>query len=62
VGVGQYALEAIHLAGHTPGGIALPCCDLEGPTHLFTGDSLFRGGVGNTDRGQATIPAFLGHL
>lgn len=48
VRVGEASLTAIHLAGHTPGGIALLYeGDPERP-HLFTGDSLFPGGPGNT--------------
>lgn len=43
-----FELEAIHLRGHTPGSIALLYRDPHGPAHLFTGDSLFPGGVGNT--------------
>jgi len=46
--VGDCALEVIHLVGHTPGSIALLYADPSGPPHLFTGDSLFPGGVGNT--------------
>nr|WP_240607119.1 MBL fold metallo-hydrolase [Cryobacterium aureum] len=42
-------LEVIHLRGHTPGSIAVLYRDPYGPAHLFTGDSLFPGGVGNTD-------------
>ncbi|WP_227497182.1 MBL fold metallo-hydrolase [Planctomonas psychrotolerans] len=41
-------LEVIHLRGHTPGSVALLYRDPHGPAHLFTGDSLFPGGVGNT--------------
>ncbi len=41
-------LEVIALAGHTPGSIALLYDDPSGHPHLFTGDSLFPGGVGNT--------------
>jgi glyoxylase-like metal-dependent hydrolase (beta-lactamase superfamily II) len=48
VRVGRCGLEVIHLAGHTPGGIALLYRDPEGTPHLFSGDSLFPGGVGNT--------------
>lgn len=44
--VGEVTLEVIHLRGHTPGSIAL-LYEGEGG-HLFTGDSLFPGGVGNT--------------
>lgn len=43
-----FELESIHLRGHTPGSIALLYRDPNGPAHLFTGDSLFPGGLGNT--------------
>jgi glyoxylase-like metal-dependent hydrolase (beta-lactamase superfamily II) len=46
--VGGCGLEVIHLVGHTPGSIALLYRDPAGIPHLFTGDSLFPGGVGNT--------------
>ena len=52
VRVGECELEVIHLVGHTPGSIALFYRDPGGIPHLFTGDSLFPGGVGNT-RGNA---------
>ena len=48
VTVGRCTLGVIHLVGHTPGSIALVYDDPEGTPHLFTGDSLFPGGVGNT--------------
>jgi len=48
---GGQTVEVIHLRGHTPGSIALVW---RGPgdagTHVFTGDSLFPGGVGNTQQ------------
>jgi glyoxylase-like metal-dependent hydrolase (beta-lactamase superfamily II) len=51
VAVGEAVLSVIHLRGHTPGSIAL-CYDAGGvltdEPHLFTGDSLFPGGPGNT--------------
>ena len=51
VAVGDQTLEVVHLRGHTPGSIALVW---RGPgdagTHVFTGDSLFPGGVGNTQK------------
>lgn len=46
--VGHCELEVVHLVGHTPGSIALLYDDPEGSPHVFTGDSLFPGGVGNT--------------
>jgi len=48
VRVGSCELEVIHLVGHTPGSIALAYDDPDGVVHLFTGDSLFPGGVGRT--------------
>jgi glyoxylase-like metal-dependent hydrolase (beta-lactamase superfamily II) len=48
VQLGDVVLRVIHLRGHTPGGVALLYDDPEGPPHLFTGDSLFPGGVGKT--------------
>jgi glyoxylase-like metal-dependent hydrolase (beta-lactamase superfamily II) len=51
VSVGSCSLEVIRLTGHTPGSIALLYDDTGSPgghPHLFTGDSLFPGGVGNT--------------
>ncbi len=48
VRVGEVELTARHLVGHTPGSIALVYDDPHGHPHLFTGDCLFPGGVGNT--------------
>ena len=50
IGFGDTVLSVIHLVGHTPGSIAL--CYLPGGAepHLFTGDCLFPGGVGNTQK------------
>lgn len=45
---GGFSLEVIALRGHTPGSVALAYRDPDGPAHLFTGDSLFPGGLGNT--------------
>lgn len=45
---GDVVLEVSHLRGHTPGSVALAYRDPQGSTHLFTGDTLFPGGVGNT--------------
>lgn len=48
VTIGGISLEIIHLRGHTPGSIAVLYTDPGGVPHLFTGDSLFPGGVGKT--------------
>jgi glyoxylase-like metal-dependent hydrolase (beta-lactamase superfamily II) len=50
VSVDGFELAAVHLRGHTPGSIAFVYEDPEGPTHIFSGDSLFPGGVGNTQK------------
>ena len=41
---GTISLQVLHTPGHTPGGICLYLSP-----HLFTGDTLFAGGVGRTD-------------
>lgn len=45
-----FDLTAVHLRGHTPGSIAFVYLDPAGPAHIFSGDSLFPGGVGNTQK------------
>ena len=47
--VGACSLSVIHLDGHTPGSIALLYEGDPDRPHLFSGDSLFPGGAGNTD-------------
>ena len=47
--LGGTTLDVVELRGHTPGGVALVLTDARtGDVHIFTGDSLFPGGVGNT--------------
>ena len=48
VRVGRAELTVRHIEGHTPGSVALVYDDPHGHPHLFTGDCLFPGGVGNT--------------
>ena len=50
VAVAGFELTAVHLRGHTPGSMAFVYEDPEGPAHIFSGDSLFPGGVGNTQK------------
>ncbi|MFB9239038.1 MBL fold metallo-hydrolase [Plantactinospora siamensis] len=59
VRVGDCALDVIHLVGHTPGSIALLYRDPAGDPHLFTGDSLFPGGVGNTHQDAAAFASLI---
>jgi len=65
VSVGHARLSVIHLRGHTPGSIALlydAGGDLADEPHLFTGDSLFPGGPGNTNRDPARFEALITDL
>lgn len=59
VQVGDLTLEVVHLRGHTPGSVALRWRDATGGTHVFTGDSLFPGGVGNTWGDPARFASLL---
>ncbi|MGH3510365.1 MAG: MBL fold metallo-hydrolase [Nocardioidaceae bacterium] len=59
VEVGGSRLEVIHLVGHTPGSIALLYDDPDGTPHVFTGDSLFPGGVGNTSGSAEAFTSLL---
>lgn len=65
VTVGDAKLSVIHLRGHTPGSIAL-CYDADGQLasqpHLFTGDSLFPGGPGNTNNDAARFNQLMTDL
>ncbi len=65
IGVGDAQLSVIHLRGHTPGSIALSYDgggSLADQPHLFTGDSLFPGGPGNTDNDSERFNSLLTDL
>lgn len=65
IGVGDCVLKVIHLRGHTPGGIALlydAGGELAGQPHLFTGDSLFPGGPGNTQQDPVRFNSLMTDL
>jgi glyoxylase-like metal-dependent hydrolase (beta-lactamase superfamily II) len=51
---GEQRLRAIHTPGHTPGST----CFLVGK-HLFTGDTLFPGGPGNTKTATGDFPTII---
>ncbi|MDR0990184.1 MAG: MBL fold metallo-hydrolase [Propionibacteriaceae bacterium] len=53
------SLDVIGLRGHTPGSIAVVLRLPDQPVHLFTGDSLFPGGVGNTDHDPVRFQQLL---
>lgn len=57
VTVGSAELTAITLVGHTPGSVALHYAPEGG--HLFTGDCLFPGGVGNTEKDAARFATLI---
>jgi glyoxylase-like metal-dependent hydrolase (beta-lactamase superfamily II) len=59
ISFGDIDLDVIHLRGHTPGSIALAYRDEDGPVHLFTGDSLFPGGVGATSRPEQSFASLI---
>ncbi|WUH94078.1 MBL fold metallo-hydrolase [Streptomyces sp. NBC_00433] len=59
VEVGRITLTARHLVGHTPGSIALVYDDPHGHPHIFTGDCLFPGGVGNTHEDAAAFTSLF---
>jgi glyoxylase-like metal-dependent hydrolase (beta-lactamase superfamily II) len=56
---GDITLSVIHLRGHTPGSVAVVYDDPTGTPHIFTGDSLFPGGVGNTDKDPARFGSLI---
>ncbi|MFI6346814.1 MBL fold metallo-hydrolase [Streptomyces sp. NPDC050560] len=62
VAVGRVPLTARHLVGHTPGSIALVYDDPHGHPHVFTGDCLFPGGVGNTHQDPEAFASLLGDV
>lgn len=61
ISVGDARLSVLHLRGHTPGSIALRYDD-GGQPHLFTGDSLFPGGPGNTQGDPARFGQLMTDL
>jgi glyoxylase-like metal-dependent hydrolase (beta-lactamase superfamily II) len=51
---GEHELRAIHTPGHTPGSVCFVIGD-----HLFSGDTLFPGGPGNTANPYASFPTII---
>ncbi len=52
--VGDLTLKVLHTPGHSPGGMCL-----QGDQAVFTGDTLFVGGVGRTDLPGGSWPLML---
>jgi glyoxylase-like metal-dependent hydrolase (beta-lactamase superfamily II) len=59
---GDITLKVIQLRGHTPGSVALAYHDPQGRNHLWTGDSLFPGGVGNVEKDPERFASLLGDV
>ena len=57
--VGRLRLHAIHTPGHTPGSV---CFTIEGTPVLFSGDTLFPGGPGNTSFEGGDFPTIMRSL
>jgi glyoxylase-like metal-dependent hydrolase (beta-lactamase superfamily II) len=62
IDLGDLTLDVIHLRGHTPGSVALAYRDPRGPAHIWTGDSLFPGGVGNVEKDPQRFTSLLGDV
>jgi glyoxylase-like metal-dependent hydrolase (beta-lactamase superfamily II) len=56
VSVGRLRLRTIHTPGHTPGSM---CFLVEGAPVLFSGDTLFPGGPGNTSFPGGDFPTII---
>ncbi len=56
IDVGRLRLRTIHTPGHTPGSM---CFLLEGHPVLFSGDTLFPGGPGNTSYEGGDFPTII---
>ncbi|MDY7038452.1 MAG: MBL fold metallo-hydrolase [Thermodesulfobacteriota bacterium] len=52
--VGDVSLKVLHTPGHSPGGICLL-----GDGNIFTGDTLFVGGIGRTDLPGCSMDQFM---
>lgn len=56
---GNTALEAIHIPGHSPGGIAYYCQENQ---CVFSGDSLFQGSIGRADLAGGNFDQLREHI
>ena len=59
IGVGRLRLHAIHNPGHTPGSVSFR---VEGAPLVFTGDTLFPGGPGNTKSTEGNFDTIIQSL
>lgn len=58
---GAIELAVLHTPGHTPGSVCFVAKGASG-THVFSGDTLFRGGIGRTDLWGGDSTAILRSL
>ena len=49
IAAGAIEMAVLHTPGHTPGSVTFVVKSGDGTTHVFTGDTLFRRGIGRTD-------------
>ena len=59
--IGDVTVEVLHTPGHTPGSLQYLVRGEQRP-HLFSGDSLFPGGPGNTWGDAEKFDELMGHL
>jgi glyoxylase-like metal-dependent hydrolase (beta-lactamase superfamily II) len=55
--VGKLSLQVVHTPGHTPGGISLLTDGV-----VFSGDTLFAGGIGRTDLPGGSYPTLINSI
>jgi glyoxylase-like metal-dependent hydrolase (beta-lactamase superfamily II) len=58
VTAGGVTLTVLHTPGHSPGA----CCFYDGDRTLFSGDTLFQGGPGNTSRSFSDFPTIIASI
>jgi glyoxylase-like metal-dependent hydrolase (beta-lactamase superfamily II) len=62
IALGPHTIEVLHTPGHTPGGVAFLIRRTGGPAALFSGDTLFAGGIGRTDFPGGSHPQLLASI
>lgn len=55
--VGLLDLSIIHTPGHSPGGVSIKVDGM-----IFTGDTLFKGGIGRTDLPGGSLPVLMNSI
>jgi glyoxylase-like metal-dependent hydrolase (beta-lactamase superfamily II) len=57
IGLKNFVIEVLHTPGHTPGGICLKVDNV-----VFTGDTLFKDGIGRTDLPGGSYEAIIASI